>query len=142
MNSVERLLSFFLLICFGVIAPVQGMPIRVCLLEKSPQAISADTLLHPFANQRECCQTCAKAEMGQTVRDCCFDVDQQSALLVPRIVDQQVAQELPAVILLTAEWIALLRPAVDVDLGYPPIWMTLIPVSGSERRAVLNIWTV
>lgn len=135
---MQRLLSLFLLICFGVIAPVQGMPLRVCLLESSAQTVAETS----FGEMRECCLTCENTPWSAHRSDCCVDVDHQSESTVPRVAQSETVLELPVMILLTSQWIELLRPLVATPVSYPIVWDALVPSSGSERQAVLSIWTV
>lgn len=144
---MRQLLSLILFLCIGVITPLQGMPYRLCLMENRVVAFGIGASGSADVASKECCGKCDSTERGKYRKhrsDCCVDIDQQAKSTAPRAMEplsDLSALELPVTTFLTLEWIKLLRPTV-AEWSYPQSQKHPLSILGSDRQAILSIWTV
>lgn len=132
--AMRRAIAAFLLVCLGVIIPLAGSPVRICLLDgkllmPGISECSRDTVKAP------CCPDCGEKEHGDS--PCCLAIDE-----LPDATPPAIADPLPAAIVMD-----LPEPLFRIPAPAPAtaaVFRAAVPIRGPDspaaRRAVLGVW--
>lgn len=126
---MQRLVAAILLACLGMMIPLAGSPLRLCLLENRLLVGGSGC----GAEKDPCCRDC-----GDSPEDpCCVELEEMPDVPVPPVPD-----ELPAPPVMDLPEPAFVAPppvlaAVSVHLAATPIRG---PDTPAAHRAVLGVW--
>lgn len=140
LKAVQRLLSAILLVCFGVLTPLQAVPARLCLLENKLLLPGFDSCGASASGKVKCCVECDASGVKKNGEDCCVDVE-----ALPDTTAPAPPEKLPAltwVILPCDELPWLARPAMAQVEAHPLPPPFPVPIASSRRQSVLSVWTV
>jgi hypothetical protein len=116
---MRKLTAIILTICFGMLLPAAGLPVRVCLLDSADQP-------------EDCCNTCKSDR-----QDCCADFQPLPDTPMPGV-NLETPAYVGYVILPTMAEV----PRIPATIAPPP-WCAK-PRTGvgppTARLAVLNVW--
>jgi hypothetical protein len=126
---MRRLIALLLLACLGMMIPLAGSPLRLCLLENRLLAGGSEC----GAEKDPCCPDC-----GDHHEDpCCVQLEDLPDAPVPGIPD-----ELPAPPVMDLPASAFITPAPLIRGGSVHLAATPIrgPDTPSAHRALLGVW--
>lgn len=116
---MRKLMVTILAICYGILLPAAGMPLRVCLLDAMERSV-------------DCCDDCSDDS-----KDCCVDVETLPDSPMPG-----ASFETPAFVGYAIPFVMTELPCIPVRIVPPPCFER--PRTGigppAERLAVLNVW--
>ncbi len=139
---MHRVVSALLLICFGVLAPWQALPTRLCLLENRLLLTGFDACGVSDRGKAKCCEKCeardVKQTTGETGEECCVAWEALPDATVPPLPGKLPALAWVVLPVLESPWLP--RLAVTKAETRPP--PALIPITAAKRQAVLRVWTV
>lgn len=116
---MRKLMVTILAICYGILLPAAGMPLRVCLLDAMERSV-------------DCCDDCSDES-----KDCCVDVETLPDSPMPG-----GNFETPAFVGYAIPFVMTELPSIPESIVPPPCFER--PRTGigppAERLAVLNVW--
>lgn len=137
---MRRVLSAILLICFGLVAPLQAEPARLCLLENKVLPSTIGACPYEVA-EPACCDACDSSGAGNSGEDCCVNLDTLSDTTVPVLLEKLSSPLLLMLSFQENEWQRCADIAVRQETAPlpPPARRT---ANATRRQAVLRVWTV
>lgn len=126
---MQRLVAAILLACLGMIIPLAGSPLRLCLLENRLLVGGSDC----GEEKDPCCPDC-----GDHHEDpCCVELEEMPDVPVPPAPD-----ELPAPLVMDLPKVAFVAPPPVITDGLVHLAATPIrgPDTPAAHRAVLGVW--
>lgn len=139
--AMQRVLSAFLLICFGTMIPTQVLPARLCLLESKVLLPGFSACGVPDNEKLKCCEDCGAQDGKPNGADCCVDIERLPDSTLPPSPDK-----LPALIeaALPLFLLSCLVPPANTgtELESSPPPPIPRPDAPCARRARLSIWII
>ena len=126
---MKRVIAAFLLACLGMMIPLAGSPLRLCLLENRLLVGGSEC----GAEKEPCCPDC-----GDHHEDpCCVELDELPDLPVP-----QGPDELPSPLVMDLPAPAFIAPLPVLGAG--SVHLAATPIRGPDtpaaHRALLGVW--
>ena len=135
-SAMIRVLSFLVLLCYGVSIPVVAAPVRVCLIGDMVLLPGFTTYGETPMHKDKCCPDCGDQDEGGS---CCLDLQQlpdaehpSGPLVLPSLVccELEVSTVVPPC------------PVTWIESAHVPATPIRGPDSPASWRALLSVWNI
>jgi hypothetical protein len=126
---MQRIVAAILLACLGMMIPLAGSPLRLCLLENRLLVGGSGC----GAEKDPCCPDCGDSP----VEPCCVELEEMPDVPVPPAPD-----ELPVPLVIDLPKLAFVapRPVITDGSVHPAATPIRGPATPAAHRALLGVW--
>lgn len=135
MKPMRRVMAAFLLACLGVIIPLAGSPVRVCVLDGKLLMPGFSECSREAAQKAPCCPDCGEKDHGE--QPCCLGIKE-----LPDATTPDDPGRIPAAVVMDLPENLFSIPDPVAVRG--EIFHAAVPIRGPDgpvaRRALLGVW--